>query len=106
MRYQQDLHEEYLGEEPVAVTVVESQEKPKKSKREYFECLVREYNEMLMISENIKELKDDAKEAGFDSALLAKVAKAHVEAKLGDLSEKAQDLIDMIEAVENDTLPS
>ena len=35
-----------------------------------------------------KQIKDDAKDAGYDQALLAKVAKALADAKVNDVLEK------------------
>lgn len=45
----------------------------------------------------LKELKTAAKEAGFDAALLAKVAKAKADDKLADLTEKTEDLLALLE---------
>ena len=40
--------------------------------------------------ENVAELKAEAKEAGFDATLLAKIAKAMAENKVDDVLEKTK----------------
>ena len=44
----------------------------------------------------VKELKADAKEAGYDGALLAKVAKARADDKVQELTEKTEALMDLL----------
>ena len=73
---------------------------PKKTKAQFVEMLQREFNEILTITENIKELKENAKEAGYDAALLAKVAKSLAESKLEDILSKNQEFADMVEEVQ------
>lgn len=47
--------------------------------------------------EVIKQLKADAKEAGYDGAILAKVAKARADDKVEDLKEKTENLLELLE---------
>lgn len=47
--------------------------------------------------EIIKDLKSDAKEAGYDGALLAKVAKARADDKVAELREKTETLLTYLE---------
>ena len=75
---------------------------PKKTKAQFVEMLQREFNEILTITENIKELKENAKEAGYDAALLAKVAKSLAESKLDDILSKNQEFADMVEEVQGE----
>ena len=75
---------------------------PKKTKAQFVEMLQREFNEVLLINENIKQLKEDAKEAGYDAALLAKVAKSLAESKVQDILEKNQEFADMVDEVQAD----
>ena len=75
---------------------------PKKTKAQFVEMLQREFNEVLLINENIKQLKEDAKEAGYDAALLAKVAKSLAESKVEDILSKNQEFSDMVEEVQGE----
>lgn len=73
----------------------------KRTKEEFIEAMTREYIEISSINENLKELKEQAKDQGFDAALLAKVAKAVSDAKVSEAIEKAEAFIQMAEKVEN-----
>ena len=73
---------------------------PKKTKVDFVEMLQREFTEIMTITENVKQLKEDAKEAGYDAALLAKVAKSLAESKVQDILEKNQEFADMVEEVQ------
>lgn len=58
------------------------------------------YDQLLQIDKYntiLKEIKTKAKEAGFDGALLAKVAKAKVDDKIAELTEKTEKLLELIE---------
>ena len=73
---------------------------PKKTKAQFVEMLQREFTEIMTITENVKQLKEDAKEAGYDAALLAKVAKSLAESKVQDILEKNQEFAEMVEEVQ------
>ena len=73
---------------------------PKKTKVDFVEMLQREFTEIMTITENVKQLKEDAKEAGYDAALLAKVAKSLAESKVQDILEENQEFADMVEEVQ------
>ena len=75
---------------------------PKKTKADFVEMLQREFTEIMTITENVKQLKEDAKEAGYDAALLAKVAKSLAESKVEDILSKNQEFADMIEEVQGE----
>lgn len=75
---------------------------PKKTKAQFVEMLQREFTEIMTITENVKQLKEDAKEAGYDAALLAKVAKSLAESKLEDILSKNQEFADMVEEVQGE----
>lgn len=58
------------------------------------------YDQLLQIDKYntiLKEIKTKAKDAGFDGALLAKVAKAKVDDKIAELTEKTEKLLELIE---------
>ena len=75
---------------------------PKKTKADFVEMLQREFTEIMTITENVKQLKEDAKEAGYDAALLARVAKSLAESKVEDILSKNQEFADMIEEVQGE----
>lgn len=72
----------------------------KRTKEEFIEAMTREYIEISSINENLKELKEQAKDQGFDAALLAKVAKVVSDAKVSEAIKKAEAFIQMAEKVE------
>ena len=84
------------------VIEINANEIPKKTKAQFVEMLQREFTEILTITENIKELKEDAKEAGYDAALLARVAKSLAESKVEDILSKNQEFADMVEEVQGE----
>ncbi len=59
--------------------------------------LTKWYMQEESIAESVKEVKDKAKEAGFDVAVLSAVAKAIVKNKVDDLKKKAEATVHMIE---------
>jgi uncharacterized protein (UPF0335 family) len=63
-------------------------ETTKKTKVELVKAMQREFTEIDSIMENIKELKEEAKAAGHDATMLAKLAKAMSEAKTDEIIEK------------------
>lgn len=67
--------------------------------QETVEKLVNIYNEVAILSEDAKQVLADAKEAGLDTTLLSKIAKAKVKDKLGELEEQTSDLLALIEEV-------
>lgn len=66
---------------------------------EVIEKLVPIYEEIALLGEDAKSILSDAKEAGLDSSNITKVAKAKAADKLGDLTEKTETLMELIEAV-------
>lgn len=67
--------------------------------KEFIDELVPIYTEIMTLSEDAKAILDKAKEQGFDKALLAKVAKAKAEAKLGKLQESVDALAKLLDEV-------
>ena len=84
------------------VEEINANEVQKKTKAQFVEMLQREFTEIMTITENVKQLKEDAKEAGYDAALLAKVAKSLAESKVQDILEKNQEFSDMVEEVQGE----
>jgi uncharacterized protein (UPF0335 family) len=59
--------------------------------------LVKLYTEMQSVDEQIKEIKDELKEAGFNAAVIAQVAKSMVVGKTDELLDKAEEVINIVE---------
>lgn len=79
---------------------MENQEVKKfKTKTEYVQLMKREFTEVESIMENVAELKAEAKEAGFDATLLAKIAKAMAENKVDDVLEKNEVFASLVDEV-------
>lgn len=72
---------------------------PTKTKEELVRAMQREFTEIDSIMENIKELKEQAKESGHDATMLAKLAKSLAEAKTDDIIEKNQLFMDLAEEI-------
>jgi uncharacterized protein (UPF0335 family) len=79
-----------------------TQGKPTKTKAEIVRAMQREFTEIESITENIKELKDEAKAAGYDATMLAKLAKAMAEAKTDEIIEKSEAFIELAEQVRSE----
>ena len=81
---------------------MENQEVKKyKTRAEYVEMLKREFYEIESVMENVSEIKGQAKDAGFDATLLAKIAKAMVENKADDIIDKNNEFARVIDEVRN-----
>lgn len=59
--------------------------------------LVRLYTEEQSLSEDIKSVKDEAKESGLDPSILSAVAKAIVKNKVEDLIAKSNEVLKAID---------
>jgi len=60
-------------------------------------ALVRLYTLEQSLAEEIKEVKDNAKEVGIDPSIISAVAKAIVKDKVDDLKAKSDEIIKAIE---------
>ena len=82
---------------------MENQEVKKfKTKAEYVQLMKREFTEIESIMENVAELKAQAKEAGYDATLLAKIAKAMAENKVDDVLEKNEVFASLVDEVRSE----
>ncbi len=63
------------------------------SQKEYIAELVKHFTHIDSISEQVKEIKDSIKEAGFDPTILTAVAKAIVKDEVDKLNEKSEDIL-------------
>lgn len=73
-----------------------------KTKAEYVQLMKREFTEIESIMENVAELKAEAKEAGFDATLLAKISKAMAENKVDDVLEKNEIFASLVDEVRSE----
>ena len=82
---------------------MENQEVKKfKTKAEYVQFMKREFTEIESIMENVAELKAQAKEAGYDATLLAKIARAMAENKVDDVLEKNEVFASLVDEVRSE----
>ena len=68
------------------------------TKKEILNEMIALAQYQIAASETAKALKAKAKEAGFDGAVMMKVAKAIAQAKEGELVELSEAVIDTVEA--------
>lgn len=73
---------------------------PKKTESQFVELMKNLYIEQSVLDEDIKALKDDAKNAGYNSALLAYVAKSMANSKTNDILEKNELFAKIVEKIE------
>lgn len=66
-------------------------------KREAIAKLVKLYTEEQSLTEEIKVIKDEAKESGLNPAILSAVAKAIVNGKVDELKAKSDEIIETID---------
>ena len=76
-------------------------EEVKKTKAELVEAMKREFCEVDSIMENVAELKAQAKEAGYDATLLAKIAKSMAENRVDEVLEKNEIFASLVDEVRN-----
>ena len=76
-------------------------EEVKKTKSELVEAMKREFCEVESIMENVAELKAQAKEAGYDATLLAKIAKSMAENRVDEVLEKNEIFASLVDEVRN-----
>jgi uncharacterized protein (UPF0335 family) len=76
-------------------------EEVKKTKAELVEAMKREFCEVESIMENVAELKAQAKEAGYDATLLAKIAKSMAENRVDEVLEKNEIFASLVDEVRN-----
>ena len=74
-------------------------EEVKKTKAELVEAMKREFCEVESIMENVAELKAQAKEAGYDATLLAKIAKSMAENRVDEVLEKNEIFANLVQEV-------
>lgn len=71
------------------------------TEKETIAALVKLYAEEESISEEVKQIKSDAKEAGFNPSILSAVAKSIVKNNVDSLIEKSEDIIRVVEVSRN-----
>lgn len=72
---------------------------PTHTELEYIENMMDQLIQIEKYNTILKEIKTAAKEDGYDAATLVAVAKAKLNDKLDELSEKSQAVLDLIDEV-------
>lgn len=67
------------------------------TQKEFIAQLVKHFTHIESINEEVKDIKDSIKEAGFDPAILSAVAKAITKNDVESLLAKSNDIIDAVE---------
>lgn len=67
------------------------------NQKEAIARLVKLYTLEQSLAEEVKEIKDEAKEVGLDPSIISAVAKAIVKDKVDDLKTKSDEIIKAIE---------
>ena len=68
-----------------------------KTQTQYVKEMVGWLVQIESLNEKLKEVKSEAKEAGFNPVILATVAKAIASSNTDELTDKSQSIIDLIE---------
>jgi len=71
------------------------------TQKEFIAELVKQFTYIDSITEEVKEIKDLIKQAGFDPAILSAVAKSIVKSSVDELSAKSEDILAAIEVSRN-----
>lgn len=71
------------------------------SAEQLFEKLCNLHREINMLTEDAKQLMQDGKEKELDVVMINNIAKAYVKDKVGDVAQKAEDTLDMINSLVN-----
>lgn len=69
------------------------------NKKDAVAKLVKLFMEQQSLDEQVKEIKDEAKESGLNAAILTAVAKSIVSGKASELKQKSEEIIDTLEDV-------
>lgn len=75
---------------------------PGKTEVQFIKQMISKMNEIALLNEDLKEIKDEAKDRGFDAALLAKVAKAESDRKTDEILEKNELFEKLVQKVDNE----
>lgn len=76
--------------------MTEAETKVHKTEGQLIEDMYDQFIQIEKYMTIVKELKTSAKDAGFDGALLAKVAKAKADDKVNELTEKTEALLALL----------
>lgn len=72
-----------------------------KNEKNFIEKMVAVFNEIGTLTEDLNEIKSDAKEAGFDPAKLATIAKAQSDGTVGKLRMKYESTLDIMDKLDD-----
>ena len=80
---------------------MENQEVKKRTKVELVEAMQKIYTEISLLTEEIDEIKAEAKDRDMPAALMAKVAKLQASMKVDDVLEKTAEFEALVDEVRN-----
>ena len=78
-----------------------NEETQKRTKVELIEAMQRLYTEISSLTEEIDEIKAEAKERAMPAALMAKVAKLRADMKVDDVLDKNEEFAALVDEVRN-----
>ena len=78
-----------------------SQEVQKRTKVELVEAMQKIYTEISSLTEEIDEIKAEAKDRSMPAALMAKVAKLRADMKVDDVLDKNEEFAALVDEVRN-----
>ena len=80
---------------------MENQEVKKRTKVELVEAMQKIYTEISSLTEEIDEIKVEAKDRDMPAALMAKVAKLRADMKVDDVLDKNEEFAALVDEVRN-----
>lgn len=80
---------------------MENQEVKKRTKVELVEAMQKLYTEISSLTEEIDEIKAEAKDRDMPAALMAKVAKLRADMKVDDVLDKNEEFAALVDEVRN-----
>lgn len=80
---------------------MENQEVKKRTKVELVEAMQKIYTEISSLTEEIDEIKAEAKDRDMPAALMAKVAKLRADMKVDDVLDKNEEFAALVDEVRN-----
>ena len=78
---------------------MENQEVKKKTKVELVDAMQKLYTEISSLTEQIDEIKAEAKERSMPYTLMAKIAKLRAESKIDDVLDKNEEFAELVDEI-------
>lgn len=78
-----------------------NQEVKKRTKVELVEAMQKLYTEISSLTEQIDDIKTEAKERSMPSAMMAKIAKLRADSKIDEVLDKNEEFAELVEEIRN-----